>query len=143
MPHSTLLIPSAARTAADKRAYEGFRARITGNPQAAREVRQAQRSAWAKLHLRQDFADEAWLRGHLRMASIRVADLNEPASVRRMRTLLRRAELRGPVIQQTIECSLERFLWLNPSLPLWAAVAMVLEATGRFTPSTQARTTGA
>lgn len=29
---------------------------------------------------------------------------------------------------------LGRFLEVNPKLPLWAALALVLESTGKFTP---------
>ena len=74
------------------------------------------------------------MRGHLRVARVRVGDNTEPATVRRMKSKLRAVGIHTPEIQEAVGMSLERFLEVNPKLPLWAALALVLESAGRFTP---------
>jgi hypothetical protein len=47
--------------------------------------------------------------------------------------MLTRAKVAGVEIKDSLGTSLAGFLKLNNRLPLWAALALVLEATGRFT----------
>ena len=100
--------------------------------QRGREARHAKVAEWAALNLRQQWADESFMRDHLRAAGVRIASNLEPATPARLRSILRGVGIQGPETQEAIGCGPEKFLALNPSLPLWAAVALVLEATGRF-----------
>jgi hypothetical protein len=63
---------------------------------------------------------------------LRVSDNIEPATVTRLRSLLRRAGVQGSETAASVGTDLVGFLMLNPLLPLWAAVALILESTGRF-----------
>ena len=47
--------------------------------------------------------------------------------------MLTRAKVTGAEINASVGTNLGGFLALNPLLPLWAAVALVLESTGQFT----------
>ena len=76
------------------------------------------------------------MRDHLRMAGLRVTVSAEPATVNRVKTKLRSIGVQSPEIQAAIGMPLSRWLTSNPGLPLWAALALVLESTGRFTPET-------
>ena len=98
------------------------------------EARRAKLAGWATLGLRQAWADAGWLRGHLAVAGLRVSVSNEPATVARMKAKLRSVGVMSPEIQESVGMTLAGFLKANPKLPLWVALAMVLEATGRFTP---------
>jgi hypothetical protein len=100
----------------------------------ARAAQEAQRHHWASLSLRQEWADKAFMRGHLRVAGVKVADNTEPATAKRMKAKLRAVGIRSPEIHEAVGMPLDRFLAVNPRLPLWAALALVLESTGRFTP---------
>ena len=93
-----------------------------------RLARQARVAEWAALDLRQQWVDESFMRDHLRAAGVRIACDLEPATVPRLRSILRGVGVQGPETQEAIGCGLDRFLTLNPRLPLWAAVALVLEA---------------
>lgn len=73
------------------------------------------------------------MRAHTSAAALRVSDNIEPATVTRLRSLLRRAGIHGPETAASVGTDLASFLNLNPRLPLWAALAFVLESTGRFT----------
>jgi hypothetical protein len=95
------------------------------------QARQAQIAEWATLTLRQHWADESFMRDHLRTAGVRIGSNLEPATVRRLRSVLRAAGLQGVETHDALGCSLNQFLKLNPELPLWAAVALVLESCGR------------
>lgn len=86
------------------------------------------------MNLRQEWADEAFMRGHLRVAGLRVKYSTEPATVNRMKERLRSIGVHSPEIQEAIGMPLGRWLMVNPRLPLWAALALVLESIGRFTP---------
>ena len=55
------------------------------------------------------------------------------------KTVLRRAGVMAPEICESVGSGIEGFLERNPDLPLWAAVALVLESTGRFTHPTESR----
>jgi hypothetical protein len=105
----------------------------TGDLEAARIARKLKTAGWLALNLRQTFTDETFMRNHLKAAGLRAPDRMEPATVSRLRTLLKRAKIAGPEITDSVGTSLCGFLALNPMLPLWAAVALVLESTGRFT----------
>ena len=96
------------------------------------QARQARVAEWAALTLRQQWADESFMRDHLRAAGVRIGRNLEPATTTRLRSVLRGVGIQGPETQEAVGCGPEKFLALNPSLPLWAAVALVLEATGRF-----------
>lgn len=96
--------------------------------------RLAKRQQWASLNLRQEWADTAFMRGHLKVAGVKVAVSTEPATAQRMKAKLRAVGIHSPEIQEAIGMTLGRFLEVNPGLPLWAALALVLESIGRFTP---------
>ena len=129
-PYPSLLIPFPAQNAASNAPSNRF---PLLDPDAAREAYLAKRAEWAKLTLRQDWPDEQYMRGHLRAAGLRSPDRAEPATVGRLRSLLRRAGIDGIETVASVGTSLAGFLTLNPSLPLWAAAALVLESVGRFT----------
>lgn len=99
----------------------------------ARVSREQQRQHWASLELRQDWADEAWMLKHLKAAGVRVGSRQEPATVARMRAKLRGVGVLSGQIMEAAGMPLGRFLQKNPGLPLWAALALVLEAMGTYT----------
>ena len=99
------------------------------------DTQKRQKAAWATTDLRQDWADAGWLRAHLTVAKLRVGVSNEPATAARVKAKLRSIGILSPEVQEAVGMTLADFLSANPRLPLWAAVAMVLEATGRFTPT--------
>lgn len=101
---------------------------------AARAAAQAKRQQWAALNLRQQWADEDFMRGHLRVAGIRITVNSEPATVKRVKAKLREVGVHSLEAQAAVGMSLPRWLAANPRLPLWAALALVLEGTGRFSP---------
>jgi hypothetical protein len=103
--------------------------------EAARLTLQAKRQEWAALSLRQDWADASFMRAHLKEAGLVIGSNKEPATAARLRSLLFKAGVRGEEIKEAVGMSPQHFLDMNPNLPLWAAVALVLEATGRFTPT--------
>lgn len=105
---------------------------LRGDPIAAAAALKAKRAQWAKLSLRQRWADESSMRAHLRAAGITVASDAEPATPDRLQRLLKRAGVRTDDARQAVGTDIESYLALNPDLPLWAALALVLEATGRF-----------
>jgi len=102
-------------------------------------AQQAKRQHWASLNLRQEWADTAFMRGHLKVAGVRVAASTEPATVSRIKAKLRAVGVQSSEVQEAIGMPLGRFLKVNPGLPLWAALALVLESIGRFTPEGFAR----
>ena len=95
-----------------------------------------QRREWATLTLRQQWADEAWMRAHLHEAGIRVTDSREPATVSRLRLKLGRAGITPSEAREAVGGTLAEYLRMNPGLPLWAALALIVEACTRFTPTT-------
>ena len=99
------------------------------------DTQKRQKAAWATADLRHDWADAGWLRAHLTVARLRVGVSNEPATGARMKAKLRSIGIQSPEVQEAVGMTLAGFLKVNPRLPLWVALAMVLEATGRFTPS--------
>lgn len=99
------------------------------------DTQKRQKAVWAALDLRQDWADAGWLRAHLTAAGLRVATSNEPATVARIKAKLRGVGIHSPEIQEAVGMTVARWLAVNPRLPLWVALAMILEATGRFTPA--------
>lgn len=74
------------------------------------------------------------MKGYLRRAGIWVSNMQEPATEPRLRQVLRRAGVSGAEIVASVGLSPEGFKIANPNLPLWAAVALVLESTRRFHP---------
>ena len=99
------------------------------------DTQKRQKAAWATADLRQNWADAGWLRAHLTVAKLRVTVSGEPATVARLKVKLRSIGILSPEVQEAVGMTLANFLSANPRLPLWVALAMVLEATGRFTPS--------
>lgn len=89
-------------------------------------------AGWEKLDTRQTFADARYMRGILRAAGARSPLRVEPASAQGLKLHLRRAGLQRADIIETVGCTVEVFLEKNPKLPLWAALALVLEATGKY-----------
>lgn len=104
----------------------------------ARAAAHAKRQQWAALNLRQQWADEDFMRGHLRVAGIRITVNSEPATAKRVKAKLREVGVHSPEVQTAVGMSLPKWLAANPRLPLWAALALVLEGTGRFTPMSPA-----
>jgi hypothetical protein len=102
---------------------------------AAREALRSKREDWAELDLRQDFADEAWMKQHIKASGLRVPYWKEPATATRLRSLLHKAGINGTTTNEALGTTLGGYLELNPLLPLWAALALVIEATGLFTPA--------
>jgi hypothetical protein len=105
----------------------------TGNLDAARLAYRLKVESWKSLELRQTFADEDFMRSHIKAAGLRSPHNQEPATSGRLHQLLFKAGLRGMEVRDAIGTTLPKYLALNPSLPLWAALAQVLEATGKFT----------
>lgn len=108
------------------------------DPTAAHEAHALKRAEWSTLTLRQTWADEAWMRAYLTSAGLRVKYSTEPATVPRLRSLLRRVGIQGPEFAAATGTNPAGYLSLNPGLPLWAAVALVLEASGTFAGATRA-----
>lgn len=139
MPARALKVPPAAiPLPGQKEALQGKRHRdATPKPidqDKAQASRIAMRHEWASLNLRQEWVDTDFMRGHLKVAGVKVASSAEPATVQRMKAKLRALGIHSPEVQEAIGMHLSRFLEVNPRLPLWAALALVLESTGRFTP---------
>jgi hypothetical protein len=132
-PHPSLLIPVSPRNPASHGTLTAFQ---FSDPAAARKAYHAKKLGWAALPLRQDFADEVFMREHIKEAALRSPISTEPATVSRLRTQLTRAGVFAPEIRECLGTTLSGYLELNPMLPLWAALGLVLEATGRFTPKT-------
>lgn len=133
----SLPIPSPANSGSfspqhspEKPPCEGIPA---GDLFAANAARAAKLAKWAKLDLRQEFADEIFMRNHIRAAGLRAPIRAEPATTSRLRTLLHRAGIHAPEANEAVGTTASGYLKLNLSLPLWAALALVLEATGKFT----------
>ncbi len=119
----------------------------------AREVREQRTQEWEALErdpatrLHQNFRNEAYMRAHLSAAGVRIASNLEPATPQRVLLLLRRAGVPADRVVESVAPFwtdtegkplgalkvLARFLEENPRLPLWAAVAFILELDGRFT----------
>lgn len=74
------------------------------------------------------------MRDHLRIAGVLITANAEPATAPRVKAKLREAGVRSPEVHAAIGMPVERWLSVNPRLPLWAAVALILESTERFTP---------
>ena len=99
----------------------------------AREARQKQKEAWKELSLRQDFKDEAWMKAHIKAAGLHVPYYMEPATTHRLRSFLHKAGIPGVTVREAVGSTLGVYLESNRDLPLWAALALVIEATGLFT----------
>ena len=104
-----------------------------GDLVAANAARAAKLAEWAALDLRQDFADETFMRNHIKAAGLRAPNRAEPATTSRLRTQLHRAGIHAPEANEGVGTTVSGYLKQNPRLPLWAALALVLEATGKFT----------
>lgn len=127
----TPLVPSGKPICGQRHRASNLAPIDSGKAHAAAKAKRAQ---WATLNLRQEWADAAFMRGHLSMAGLRVNVSMEPATVNRLKTKLRSIGVHSPEIQEAIGMPLAKFLKVNPGLPLWAALALVLESVGRFTP---------
>jgi hypothetical protein len=101
--------------------------------EAGRQTRADKLAKWASLDLRQDFADETFMRNHIKAAGLRAPNWAEPASTSRLRTLLHHAGVDAPEANEAVGTTLSGYHKLNLNLPLWSALALVLEATGQFT----------
>ena len=133
----SLLIPLAANPSSfslqNYRVNLPVRAFTTDELEAGRQTRADKLAKWAALDLRQDFADEAFMRNHIKAAGLRAPIRTEPATQPRLRSLLHHAGVAASEANEAVGTTLTGYLKLNPGLPLWAALALVLEATGRFT----------
>jgi len=116
--------------------------RSTAKYEAAVAEKAAERASWAKLEQTPTHCD-ALFAAINREAKLRFYSRIEPATPKRMITMLRKAGLDGQAIKGcigpewrlSVTATLERFILSNSlglSLPLWAAVAMVLELDGRY-----------
>lgn len=136
-PCRAALCASKPQESADEGFSRGFLS--AAHLAAAQAQRAANRQAWSALALRQDFHDEALMRAHLKVAGLRIPDRQEPATLPRLRQVLRRAGVLGVHTDQALgsdgsgPIGLAGYLERNPGLPLWAAVALVLELCGSFT----------
>jgi hypothetical protein len=97
-----------------------------------REAQVARTAEWSKLDLKQDWLDEVHMRATLVGAGLRISNSQEPATVCRIRQLLRRVGkvgLDSGALGHTVSGPLSVAGWLerNPRMPLWAAVALILE----------------
>jgi hypothetical protein len=100
---------------------------------AGREAYFKQREAWKSLPLRQQWADEAHMRAIIRMSGIAKAPPDfEPATPERVNQLVKRTGISTPEIHEAIGCTTAEYVRKNENLPLWVAVAHVLELTGKF-----------
>ena len=117
----------------NSRANLPTRAFTANDLEAGRQTRADKLAKWAALDLRQDFADETFMRNHIKAAGLRAPNCAEPASTSRLRTLLHHAGIDAPEANEAIGTTFSGYLKLNPNLPLWAALALALEATGQFT----------
>ena len=109
---------------------------------AARVATLAKQAAWAPLPLRQTWADEGWLRAHIAAAGLKAPDHNEPATTKRVTALLRKGGLTGLAIAEAVGSTVDQYLARNPNLPLWVAVASILEADGTYTQAAAASLKG-
>lgn len=116
----------------DEDAHKKFRSFSAEDRIAARALRQEKLAHWATLGTRQNFVDERFMRSILSAAKLVSPTRFEPATVGRLRSMLRKIDIQGVETREAIGTSIEEFLVLNPNLPLWAAVALVLESTGKF-----------
>ena len=132
MPWAPTPLPPVFKTLEVKR--HRVASLVVCDPATMNETKRAKQAAWA-VDLRQDWCDADYLRAHLVVAGLRVSVSAEPATVARMKSKLRSVGVLSPEIQEAVGLPLAGFLKANPRLPLWAALAMVLEATGRFTPA--------
>lgn len=102
------------------------------------EARSKNRNAWVRLTRRWFRSDIQHLRDYLRCAGIRIANMQEPTTYPRLLQVLRRVGVSGADITKSVGLVSEGFKTTVPNLPLWAAVALVLESlsevTGRFRP---------
>jgi hypothetical protein len=115
------------------------KARPVLDPALGRRALAEKRAEWAKLTtLRQNFADAEHMRQVLVNAGIRVPYRGEPAFTGRVKGLLRQAGVRRLDVERAVGTNVAGFLQKNPNLPLWAAVALILEATGQYTPEPDA-----
>lgn len=110
-----------------------FRVFTADDREAGRNTRADKLAKWSTLDLRQDFADEIFMRNHIKAAGLRSPIRTEPATQPRLRSLLHHAGVIASEANEAVGTTLSGYLKLNPGLPLWAALALVLEATGRFT----------
>lgn len=110
-----------------------YRAMPVGDLEAAREARQEQVTYWKSLNLRQDFKDKEWMKDHIKAAGLRVPYYLEPATTHRLRSFLHKAGIPNGATREAIGTTIGVYLGCNRDLPLWAALALVIEATGRFT----------
>ena len=106
---------------------------LEANLVLAREARQEQVTYWKTLNLRQDFKDKEWMKNHIRAAGLRVPFWLEPATTHRLRAFLHKAGIPNGATKEAIGTTIGVYLGSNRDLPLWAALALVIEATGRFT----------
>ena len=134
-PVPTPYLPSFGALKAQYAANEGTsRGSLSSHFTAGLETQRLKRIEWEELDLRQKWADEAFMRRHIKASGIKSPQCNEPATVIRLRCLLRRVGVVGLETRASLGTSLIGFLKMNPRLPLWVALALILEATGRFTP---------
>ena len=100
--------------------------------EAGKVIRLEKLALWATLDTRQAFTDEKYMRSIVQAAGLTCPMRNEPSSVARLRSMLRRIDIGGAETREAIGTSIEEFLVLNSNLPLWAALSKVLELTGKF-----------
>ena len=105
----------------------------TDELEAGRQTRAAKLAKWAALDVRQDFADETFMRNHIKAAGLHAPIRTEPATQPRLRSLLHHAGVAASEANEAAGTTLSGYLKLNPGLPLWAALALMLEATAKFT----------
>ena len=135
-------VPCDSFSPQNTRAKNPGRVFTAADAEAAKQARRAQLDKWATLSLKQNFADENFMLGQIKAAGMSSPNRSEPACPGRLRSLLARAGVYGIETNEALGTTLPGYLTLNPGLPLWAALALVLEATGRFTPAGYSKAQG-
>lgn len=94
-----------------------------------RAAKAARRAAWTPV--RQPHRDDwPYLEAILRRRGLRAIQKAEPASVHRMRQLLRRAGSTQLQAHEAVGMTLDQLIRANPGYPLWWLLATTFEAMG-------------
>lgn len=122
--------PIAPQSPADARieARSGAKSRPRLDAAAALQARAEQRAAWPPV--RQPISEDVpYLKGLLRARGLTRIVETEPATVPRLRQLLRRAGLSQGQVEEAVGLSLAELIERNPGVALWWLTATTLEAS--------------
>lgn len=134
MPHAGIPItPPADRAEVGllRPVERALRSIPRGDLQKAQEAKARKREAWAQLTLRQPHLDDRdHLKGLLAGAGVQRVPEVEPATVGRLRQLLRRAGISQRDAENAVGISLGELVARNPDRPLWWLTATTIECCG-------------